>query len=330
MTMKTKAVLIVFFLCYSFKMFAQNSKEITLEVPMHKASFYSFFKNKTLENFDPIKRIIPGNNNLNIYSDTENNDHILRLQIEDSASFIETNLVVITESGAFYTFNVIYNEDSLLYENFFPSKAHYQKPVQEKETIDAPINIIGNDNDSFAYFEHDRNESSKIDSTVMHEAKTKLKQGLYFSDRNEYYKKYCANTIATKKNKYKRIFSVNKNRDVVLRLHSIEYNRDELYFFFEIENNSPTDYIVRDKTLNFLIEFKKSDIQSSIDEISPKVSYVYFPPNRIKTKQSTYCVWVVKNFSIEKRKQLNVGMNEKNGERNINLVLDYRMINEPK
>lgn len=323
-----KYLLLIFLI--GFTLYGQNKEDTRIEVPMKKAMFLSFFKSQDLNAYDPIERILPGNSGFHVFSDIENKDHILRLQIEDK-NFKSTNLVVITTSGAFYSFNVVFNDDATeLYPTMYPEKALFSKKEKKENEV---VEIISNKN-AYAYYEEAPSENKeKItddkEAIPIYE-KTAIEDGLYYTNRNEYYKKYSSNQIATKKNKYKRVFGINNNHDVILKLHAIEYNKDELYFFFEIKNDSPTDYIVREHTLDFLIEFKKSDIASSIDEISPKIEFVYLPPRRVKTKQSVYTVYVLKNFSIEKRKQLNVSLFEQNGERNINLILDYRMINEPK
>jgi len=150
---------------------------------------------------------------------------------------------------------------------------------------------------------------------------------LYNTDRMMFYKRHCSN-LSNKKSQYKRtVFLESK---VMLKLKNIKYNRNELYFIFELNNKSSLDY-----DINYVKIFKQAKVNNkrSADQIiainKDQIVFKYNEPKRVKAKNKVEFIYVLKKFSINDDKNLIVEVSEQNGERNLFLNIAKGEVNNP-
>jgi hypothetical protein len=153
---------------------------------------------------------------------------------------------------------------------------------------------------------------------------TPLSTSLYDEDRIAYLKQKCENHIGEKGN-IARYFS--KIGDVFVWLKGVYYDREELYFLFNVENKEPIDL-----DINFLKSFIGTNYkQSSSNQKSEfEPIYRYAQPSRVEGNTSTTFFMVFEKFTLDKNKHLVIELDELNGNRNISLDIDHLLINRPK
>ena len=105
------------------------------------------------------------------------------------------------------------------------------------------------------------------------------------------------------------------------------YDREELYFLFNVENKEPIDL-----DINFLKSFIGTNYkQSSSNQKSEfEPIYRYAQPSRVEGNTSTTFFMVFEKFTLDKNKHLVIELDELNGNRNISLDIEHLLINRPK
>lgn len=201
----------------------------------------------------------------------------------------ESNLLVISKNGAIFSYIIKYSNE-LLKLNYFISES----------------NSIGNEN----RVTEDEPEIEDIP-----------KQPL---GKHQYYERFCSYILNRQDS-----ISLRRNRKsgIVLHLGNIVFDKEELYFVIQIENNSSLDY-----DLNFLdvfVETRKKGKKKSLQRIDKEPLYSYLVPSKIQKKTKTSLVYVLSKFSLSNERQVVLELNEKNGERDIKLKIPHRMINDP-
>lgn len=153
---------------------------------------------------------------------------------------------------------------------------------------------------------------------------TPLSTSLYDQDRIGYLEQKCENHIRDKGN-IARYFS--KIGDVFIWLKGVYYDREELYFLFNVENKEPIDL-----DINFLKSFIGTNYkQSSSNQKSEfEPIYRYAQPTRVEGNTSTTFFLVFEKFTLDKNKHLVLELDELNGNRNISLDIEHQLINRPK
>jgi len=283
--------------------------------------YYNDNENVVLIFPDPITRAIPGNNEVGFGFDksTAANYGLLRGKSKN-----KTNLIIFTSSGQFYNFNVEYKkelkdsdktyfvktEDSAgttLTEKEILEKSKVTKEAEESASIEPKV--------SKAY----PKETSRYKDKIKDESGI-----LYNTDRDEHYKKFSSN-IFSKKSYYKRYFA--RYGKVKMKLLRIVYNRNELYFVLEIENESGVDYEMN--LINFSKVASKPNKDAGFQSINIEPVFIYNDFETIKAHDKKRAVYVFKKFGVNKDKILNIETNELKGERNLSLKIFPREINNP-
>ena len=201
----------------------------------------------------------------------------------------ESNLLVINNNGSIFSYIVAYKAEL--------SKLNYFIPKSSS---------IGNENGS-------------VDETlgIKHTPKTPL-------GKVQYYERFCSYLL----NIQSRVALKRKRNDgVVLSLEEIVFDKDELYFVIEIENNSSMDYDLN--FLNLSLEARQKGKKKSLQRIYKEPLFRYQVPSRIKEGSKAKLVYVMPKFSISNERRAILELNEKNGERNIKQKIPHRMINNP-
>ena len=163
------------------------------------------------------------------------------------------------------------------------------------------------------------NEKPKVDDLI--QAETSEKRVDY---RKYYYEKFCSYLLDRKQ----RIGKIKKrNEDIILSVENIEFDIEELYFVVQIENKSTLDY-----DLNFLklmIETREKGKRKSLQRLYQEPIYIQNLPTKIAENEKVRFVYVLSKFSLSSDRRLILELNEKDGERNIELKISHKYINNP-
>lgn len=231
----------------------------------------------------------------------------------------KSNLHIITLNGNIYSFVLEYKEKISNFNYFIKSNNSVGnvngEVVNNKITED--LKIIDTITDS--------NKPNKSDDDVKSDFKSQIKDEselLYNKDRAEFYRKFCSN-MESKKEYFKAYYS--ENSKVVLYLEDIDINRDEIYFKLKIVNNSGFDYDVN--FLNFSKRARKKRKQSSSQSVNLENVFSFNDFSKIPAMESRRAIYVFKKFGVNKDKIINIELNEAKGERNINLEIVSKTIN---
>lgn len=201
----------------------------------------------------------------------------------------ESNLLVINNNGSVFSYILKYQEKI--------SKLNYFVPTWSS---------IGNE------------KPTAIDSMV---AEDSVKS--YDLD-NVDYQQFCFFLLERKQ----RIIRLKKQLNgIVLSVDNIVFDKEELYFVIQIENNSTLDY-----DLNFLdlsIETRQKGKRKSLQAIYKEPIYVEGLPSKIGAQKTARFVYVMSKFSLSNNRRVLLELNEKDGERNVELKINHRFINNP-
>tara|TARA_R110002051_G_scaffold194984_1_gene263217 strand:- start:2020 stop:2853 length:834 start_codon:yes stop_codon:yes gene_type:complete len=220
---------------------------------------------------------------------TYNRDNEQYLGLLQAKPGKESNLLVVNRDGSVFSYIIKYKERL--------SKLNYFIPM---------ANSIGNEKPLV------NNSIKVIDS----EAST--------TKKNQYYERFCAYLLDRKR----RIGRLKKRKEgVALSVENIVFDKDELYFAIQITNNSSLDYDLN--FLNFSVETRQKGKKKSLQKLYQEPLFRYNVPSRISKYETVRLVYVLPKFSLSSERRVVLELNEKDGERNLNLKIAYRIINNP-
>ncbi len=201
----------------------------------------------------------------------------------------ESNLLVVNKNGAVFSYIVKYRKKLNRLNYFIPTSKS-----------------IGNEKPILA------------DSTIF------VKREDTIDNRTYYYNKFCSYLVGRKQ----RIGRIKKrNEGIVLSVENIVFDKEELYFVIQVENKSSLDY-----DLNFLklsVETRKKGKKKSLQRLYQEPGFKYNLPSKVKENETARLVYVLPKFSISNDRRAVLELNEKNGERNLQLKISHRFINNP-
>ncbi|WP_350286920.1 DUF4138 domain-containing protein [uncultured Croceitalea sp.] len=201
----------------------------------------------------------------------------------------ESNLLIINRNGSIFSYIVRYKKQL--------SKLNYFIPLS---------NSIGNE------------KPIRTDSIQVEFSEKSI------DNRTYYYQKFCSYLL----NRNQRIGRIKKrNEGIVLSVKNIVFDKEELYFVIQIENNSTLDYDLN--FLNLSIETRQKGKKKSLQRLYQKPIYKDNLPSKIAESQTIRFVYVLPKFSLSNDRRAIFELNEKNGERNIELKISHRYINNP-
>ncbi|MCF4100108.1 conjugative transposon protein TraN [Gillisia sp. M10.2A] len=201
----------------------------------------------------------------------------------------ESNLLVINRNGSIFSYIVRYKKQL--------SKLNYFIPLS---------NSIGN-------------EKPIVKDSVLVESSEEL-----VDNSTYYYQKFCSYLL----NRKQRIGRIKKRSEgIILNVENIVFDKDKLYFVIEIENNSTLDYDLN--FLNLSIETRQKGKRKSLQRLYKEPIYKHNLPSKIKESETVRFVYVMPKISLSNDRRAILELNEKNGERNIELKLSHRYINNP-
>ena len=201
----------------------------------------------------------------------------------------ESNLLVVNRNGSIFSYIVRYKKQL--------SKLNYFIPLS---------NSIGN-------------ERPIAKDSVLGKSSVEL-----VDNSTYYYQKFCSYLLERKQ----RIGRIKKrNEGIILNVENIVFDKDELYFVIEIENNSTLDYDLN--FLNLSIETRQKGKRKSLQRLYKEPIYKHNLPSKIKENETARFVYVLPKFSLSDDRRAILELNEKDGERNIEMKLSHRYINNP-
>ena len=201
----------------------------------------------------------------------------------------ESNLLVVNRNGSIFSYIVRYKKQL--------SKLNYFIPLSCS---------IGN-------------EKPIVKDSVLVESSEEL-----VDNSTYYYQKFCSYLL----NRKQRIARIKKrNEGIILTVENIVFDKDELYFVIEIENNSTLDYDLN--FLNLSIETRQKGKRKSLQRLYKEPIYKDNLPSKIKENEMARFVYVLPKFSLSDDRRAILELNEKDGERNIEMKLSHRYINNP-
>lgn len=201
----------------------------------------------------------------------------------------ESNLLVINQNGSIFSYIVRYKKQLSTLNYFIPKSSS-----------------IGNEKPIVA-------DSVKVDTP-----KAAMDNQAY------YYQKFCSYLIDRKQ----RIGRIKKrNEGIVVSIENIVFDKEELYFVIQIENKSSLDYDLN--FLNFSIQARQKGKKKSLQTLLKEPVFKYNVPLKIKENETARMVYALPKFSIGNDRRAILELNEKNGERDIELKVSHRYINNP-
>jgi hypothetical protein len=143
-------------------------------------------------------------------------------------------------------------------------------------------------------------------------------------NRTYYYQKFCSYLL----NRNQRVGRIKKrNQGIILNVENIVFDREELYFVIQIENNSSLDYDLN--FLNLSIETRQKGKKKSLQSLYQEPNYKHNLPSKIAEGNTIRFVYVLPKFSLSNDRRAILELNEKDGERNIELRISHKYINNP-
>ena len=118
-----------------------------------------------------------------------------------------------------------------------------------------------------------------------------------------------------------------RNYSIKLTTKNIVFDREQLYFDFEIENKSGLDYDV--DFLEIGVQSRAKGKRKSSQRIVKQPLYKHQFPNKIKKGERVRFVYVLSKFSLSNNNRVVVQLHEAQGERDLELKIAHRFINNP-
>ncbi len=275
--------------------YSQN-KEIKVNL---NNNVYLFFNS-------PITRGLTGNSNF-IFSYNKDNLEKIGL-LKGNKTTKPTNLLITTADGLIYSFTIAYNE----YVNKFNYFIKEEEAInfKEKNTVKvANSDPLINSNSQ----PNTKPNTKEVEKTTI---KTAIPEEI---------EQICKKVI---KNKPFYLRSVIIKNDLILRLVSINYKNNLLYFTYEIKNEGLIDLDI--EYLLFRIKNKNLKMQSSSQAIDIQPLYKFNVPKKLKGNTTNRFVVAFEKFTISNKKLFETLIKEDNGERDIEITASKKMIINPK
>ncbi len=243
-------------------------------------------KNVALFFPEPIRQGITGSENFVFTYNREKEQHFGLLQAQPGN---ESNLLVISKSGAVFSYIVKYKKGLNKLNHFISESAAIGNEIPKEKEVQVKTTIPSVD-----------------------------------FNKNVYYKRFCSYLL---KQRIQIRGLKKRNNGIVLEIENIVFDAEELYFVISVENSSTLDYDIN--FLNFSIETRKRGKKKSMQRLFQAPVFKHQLPKKIKEGNKVRLVYVLPKFSISKERMLLLRLNENKGERNINLKILGRYINNP-
>ncbi|MCM4153606.1 DUF4138 domain-containing protein [Arenibacter sp. N53] len=215
-------------------------------------------------------------------------------------------------------------------------KEQYFGLLQAKPGKESNLLVVNRNGSIFSYIVRYKKELSKLNYFITDSSSIGNEKPLTpvipskdslvdtIDNKTFYYKKICAYLL----NQKQKIDRLKKgSEDILLSVENIVFDTEELYFVIQIENKSTLDY-----DLNFLklsVETRQKGKRKSLQKLYLKPMFKHNLPSRIKKNETARLVYVVPKFSLSDDRIAVLELNERKGERNLELKVSHRYINNP-
>lgn len=125
------------------------------------------------------------------------------------------------------------------------------------------------------------------------------------------------------KTKAKRV-EIDRNYQMKLRLGGIYINQDIIYFRLQLQNNSNVSFDA--DNINFIIKDRQKSKRTATQETSLMPVFTYHAFASVEADSSATCVVALPKFTLADTKFLSIQMLEKNGGRNLSLIVRNKKI----
>jgi hypothetical protein len=215
-------------------------------------------------------------------------------------------------------------------------KEQYFGLLQAKPGKESNLLVVNRDGSIFSYIVRYKKELSKlnyfirISSSIGNEKPIVTDSVLADSfeeivnNRTYYYQKFCSYLLGRKQ---RIALKRERKSKIILNVESIFFDKEELYFVIQIENNSSLDYDLN--FLNLSIETRQKGKRKSLQRLYQEPIYTHNLPSKIAEGKIIRFVYVLPKFSLSNDRRAILELNEKNGERHLELKISHRFINNP-
>ncbi|WP_179354353.1 DUF4138 domain-containing protein [Winogradskyella vidalii] len=215
-------------------------------------------------------------------------------------------------------------------------KEQYFGLLQAKQGKESNLLVINNNGSIFSYIVKYKAQLPKLNyfiplaSSIGNE-KPKVKDSIQTETSEKsiehdtyYYQKFCSYLLDLKQHFG---YFTKRHSRVILSLENIVFDKEALYFVIQIRNNSTLDY-----DLNFLklsIETRQKGKKKSLQRLYQEPIFKHHLPSKIAANETVRFIYAMHKFSLSKDRRVILELNEKHGERNIELKVSHRYINNP-
>lgn len=230
-----------------------------------------------------------------------------------------TNLVVFTKDGNSYSFALKYvKKPNKLDPHYIQVSERSNKSLHPKTNKKDITTVKVKD----SYYSKD--VITKENNNPNMKKSSSLDNSLYSSNKMAYIESYCRKH----NNVGKRIFKTyDKVNNIKITLKEISFNNDELYFHLTVSNGGGQTFDVDFINSKLTRDYKGVSTDQSIP-LTPV--FVYNKPSRVKGKSEEEFTMVYKKFSINDKKEFQIDLAEKEGERDLLLHISSKLINNPQ
>jgi len=215
-------------------------------------------------------------------------------------------------------------------------KEQYFGLLQAKPGDESNLLVINRDGSVFSYIVRYKKQLSRLNYFIQNTSSIGNEKPLVAAtiaidsleekiDNKVHYYKRFSRYLVNRKQKIGRLKK--RNEGIVLSVENIVFDKDELYFIIEIKNKSSLDYDLN--FLNLSVETRKKGKKKSLQKLYQAPVFKYNMPSRIKEGETERLVYVVPKFTLNDDRRVVLELNEKNGERKIELNISHRFINNP-
>lgn len=215
-------------------------------------------------------------------------------------------------------------------------KEQYFGLLQAKPGDDSNLLIINRDGSIFSYIVRYKKQLSKVNYFIQNYSSIGNEKPLVsatvsidsldekIDNKAQSFEKFCSYLI----NRKQKIGKIKKrNEGIVLSVENIVFDKSALYFVIEIKNKSSLGYDLN--FLNLSVETRQKGKKKSLQKLYQKPVFKYNIPSRVKEGETARLVYVVPKFSLSDDRRAILELNEKNGERKVELKISHRFINNP-
>jgi len=215
-------------------------------------------------------------------------------------------------------------------------KEQYFGLLQAKQGKESNLLVINRNGAIFSYIVRCKAQLSKLNyfipmtSSIGNE-KPKVKDSIQtetfekkIDNSTYYYQKFSSYLLGRRQylGRYTR-----RNSGVIMRLENIVFDKEELYFVIQIRNNSTLDYDLN--FLNLSIETRQKGKKKSLQRLYIEPIFKHHLPSKIVVNETVRFIYVMPKFSLSNDRRVVFELNEKDGERNIEMKVSHKYINNP-